>query len=274
MKNFVIALSISAVLFSCRDNENITNTNNGNTTENSGILLTKITTNKGAVNFHYNGKKITKITSDKGENLLTFTYTGDFITEIKEVNDNETTTYEYANGKVSKTTMIDIGTEQDGSIRTETVVKDYIYNGNNVTINLKRNVKYTNGVNDFSGNTSYKVSLNNGLMTSIIEDTEDTTYTYTIQYDDKNSPIKNITGIEAISLALAVDEEDVFQEVISSFKHNIKERKVEVKTKKDGRAHTYSSRWAFEYNAKGFPSKLTLTEENDQPVVYNYQYNQ
>lgn len=146
-------------------------------------------------NYTYNGKKLVRATDSDGV-YEDFTYTGDLITNIK--------TYD-----ASVLMQEQFFTYNSSNKLVTYVIKDYDSgDGNKETYTY--NSDGTVSVTTYSGDTITQttprstgtIHLANGDVTRVdldVTDVSSYTSTVTYTYDTKNSPYKNITGIDKIS---------------------------------------------------------------------------
>lgn len=192
MKKIVFALSAVCVLLtSCTGNDD-----ENNTSDSSGILLKKtVEVNSDGsgytTDYHYDGNKLVDISDEDGK--IVFTYVGDLITKM-EFKDSQGVSYQvdtfvYENERIASYVSIE-PLEQIG--RKEV----YVYNNDG-----------TVGITNYSGNTTSqtllggtgKVYFANGEISKIESVTDGFIETTNYTYDTKNSPQKNILGINKLA---------------------------------------------------------------------------
>jgi hypothetical protein len=199
------------------------------------------------MNFNYNGNKLLGSTGDFNSSS-TVTYNGNLITKI-----------EYFNGS------------------TLTQENIYQYNNNDKLINFKSNEYYSTSGNygtsvdytynsdgtvsfsKYSGDLSLPLTLSSegyftfdshGRVTSAVQDNG---YTETFTYDDKNSPFKNILGIDKLPF-----EGDYANNFINNFII---------------RTNTYSgSNFTLTYNSNDYLS-IEIEDDGDEITTTQYFYN-
>jgi hypothetical protein len=174
------------------------------TTPAQPVLVKKIieTRSTGSITsvITYNGSKIVNITvSGINAGKTIFTYTGDLITKTEEFDDkdvlNYTIDYTYSNNKLAN--FIEQGTGD--AIKYKTV---YIHNSDGTVSYQASNINTTTNVETLG--TTGKLTYVNGNLTKKEDfSSSGSTSTTTFEYDSKNSPTKNITGL---SLLLDRDE--------------------------------------------------------------------
>ncbi len=182
----------------------------------SGIFLTKtISTGTNGIpitkNYTYNGKKLVSIISTNTNGFSTiFTYSGDLITQIEEFIGMELykkKTFNYDSSNRLRSYLIVSSSQGSKSDFT------YLANGDISSVNYKgTNTSQTTQV------STSKVFFTNGAITkketNVISSEFGDAYTYisNYTYDNKNFPLKNVTGYNKIA----------FADDIKAFTHNIK----------------------------------------------------
>lgn len=154
-------------------------------------------------NYEYNGNKIVSMTEDGL--LYKYTYTGDYITKIEEF-DTEgkvdiTTEYSYTNGKL--TTSIEKNTGAKYYYKTT-----YVHNTDGTVSydNFRGNVE--TGIEQEYGATG-KYTLKDGNMLKLEVSYYGDENAYVYEYDNKNHPLKNVTG-----LGLLLDDETLVNNLV------------------------------------------------------------
>jgi YD repeat-containing protein len=195
MKKLIFLLSTIFLLLQACSSGNNDNANNGNS-----IILCKhkVFSNGSAFDYLYDGNKILMV-SCGGEVVLKYYYTGDLITKVETFDTNQLatrTTYNYnsANQLINENSVnyLPDPNNPEGS------KTDYSYNSNN-TISF---INYFGlSGTQYTINSSGTIILNNGEITTVNENFQSNvpnTSTMTRTYDNKNSPFKNILGINKI----------------------------------------------------------------------------
>lgn len=271
MKKLILPFVLGAMMVSCsRDNDDAgltPNPNNPTTPAETPVLLTKVvnTEENGDVEttqFEYDGDKVTKISISARNGTeayeAVYTYTGDLITFIKQKEgDGETseTTIAYDDQKRLKTsTKI-----SRGNTTVSTYTRHYTHNADGtVVVREIRKREYING--SFPNTESEKTityTIVNGLITKVENTESGYTSTDVYTYDDKNGPLKNIRGIKELVL------ENFDDGGVSSLKHNY--------TSVVSGQETYS--YSYEYNANGYPKKVTAAYPNGRGATSEFFYN-
>lgn len=249
MKKTYLLLPIF-LLASCSssNNDDDSSNNNGNNNDNNPVLVTKMTMDGDVLTFTYNGSKISQIKNLTEGSVTTFTYSGDLISQsvVNGSNTSLTTKYTYdGSGRLTKKTIN--GTDFGGLWSSES---SYTYQANN---NVK--IVYTASTSASTRNETRNAVLNaDGSMSSWTgtlsrtqnNTTETATSTLkTVVYDTKNAPLKNITGYLKI-----VDNEDESGSAHNTLSYN------HIISYNNGTGTEWTIfKSNFEYNASGYPTK-------------------
>lgn len=296
MKKFLLPLvALSIILTSCsRDNDDVINNPITNPVV-QGDLLAEITTNTshsiGTGRFTYNGDKLQSSASLDGD--MSYTYIEDQIRYIRRSKGpmgiwdiNYTYNPDGTLKQVDQIHNYEYRSHDPARAienRKEIATREYTYVGNN-TINVKSIAKtYRENSNEVFSIfiAEYTFTINNGNIVKKIEKSQfkegndtssfmnnPTTTTITYTFDDKINPLHNIKGLSAIAIDFhTIDNKDVFSMYVN--KNNILEKRVDI----DGRSIEQTTN-QYEYNSKGYPTKLTSTIVNriTDTTVYNYIY--
>ncbi len=231
MKKVLLFLALIFLIISCGSSDD-----SNNNQPFIGVKLTSIQYISGNIDtYSYIGNKLDKITSTVGT-YRKFTYQGDFITRIGFYSSSNILTdvidFTYNGNKLIKTKSYSI----DGSYDRETNysynndntinVDDVLYNG--TTLISDEQLKYF--INS-SGNL-YKTETMSGALIS------------TFQYDDKNTPQKDITGYNLLG-----------------FEYNNRTQVI---------SGTYSVVNNYQYNSQDYPISVIQTTTTGT-TIYNYE---
>lgn len=235
MKKLIFAASLLGLFFvSCSEDDD-----NGDQNMPTGVLVSKTvetgTDGEYTSDFVYNGNKLVKITSDDGA-LFEATYAGDNIVKFT-YKDPDGVVYQTDNflydsqGRLASYTLIE---PLDGLGYKE--VYTYDSNGNVAMAAFNGDTSsQTNPVGTGS------VTFANGEV-SVIETASGSTLTYT--YDNKNNPIKNITGFAKISF---------YGMEASGILHNV--------TMQDDNTNDWDESTTYTYNALDYPASSVETSD-------------
>lgn len=204
MKKLIITLSALALFISCskstEDTVDLTPSNTGLTPVNTNVLVQKTITTTSLTGttsnemiYKYNGKKLVEINSNLGIKSI-FTYTGYLISEIK-MSDSGTDTNKEIFTYDTRSRLLDYINQDLDNNRTD--IYKYTYNSNGtVTVKHYQNtgILTTPTGSAFETETRYFT----GKELTKVEKTRigvigTTTLNY--EYDVKNNPLMNITGM-------------------------------------------------------------------------------
>ncbi|WP_333599975.1 hypothetical protein [Flavobacterium sp.] len=200
MKKLFCLLGFSALLLtSCSSSDS----SSSSTMTESDVLVQKTVEHYAldgstvTTNYTYNGKKLVKSTDSDGYHD-DYTYTGDLITKMETIDDSngammQQQTFTYNSNNQLVTYVVKDFDSGDGNRET------YVYNSDG-----------TVSITTYSGDTTTQTTLlstgtiyfTGGLVSQVIlavtdESSYNSSRTYT--YDTKNSPFKNVTGMNKIS---------------------------------------------------------------------------
>ena len=188
MKKIIALAAIALFMISCSEDDSQT-TNPADT-----VLLKKMTStdedgNVITYNYTYDGNKLVGMLATDGSSAA-YTYTGDHITYSKHISSQQTMEYFYdfnEEGKVISEFNKAIFHEADFAVN---VTSTYIYNDDGSTS--------VHVISDFEEGedteNNYKIIYTGNTM--IYDYSENFKYTY--NYDGKNSPFKNVLGLQQI----------------------------------------------------------------------------
>lgn len=200
-----LVIALSSCSKSADDTVGLTPSNTGVASVNTNVLVQKtisvstlpiVGTTSIERNFTYNGKKIVEVNTNSGQKAI-FTYTGNLISEIKTSDTGTDTNKEIfsydANNRLTE--YID----QDLDFN-KTYIYKYTYNPN-ATVTVKH--YYMSGiVTTATGNpieTETRYFTGNELTkVEIIRINLSGTITLNYEYDTKNNPFMNITGMKQL----------------------------------------------------------------------------
>nr|WP_294930011.1 hypothetical protein [uncultured Flavobacterium sp.] len=252
MKKLLYLFSASLlVLTSCSNNDN----------DSSGITkyilpkTIKYTTPTNPVGylytFVYNGNKLVSVTH---ENIKTdYTYDGNVIVGVKNVQYEKT--YTYANNKLAMATYTSLAPTKEKKV--------YTYNSDGTITEDKYDINTTTLVESKMGTTV--LTLVNGNLVKLYRTYSPTDpYTFEYVYDSKNSPFKNILGLNL----LLVDSNGGFWPISDLISLNNNATQSIYYSSTETRLYIKID---YVYNKNGYPTKATIHKNGDVLIVeYTY----
>ncbi|MBE4950548.1 hypothetical protein [Chryseobacterium culicis] len=277
-------LALSAV--SCYSSDD-TPFDNSDPSAQNVILPTKMTKDGIVMKINYNGTKIISMINNINHGQrIEFTYTDDYVTGIKNYENNileSTVEYAYHNGRMTTAVTKEYSTA--GTVQN-TVAFSYTYTSN-TEISVKRQ---TNSGTIGSSTINSVFTYNNGNMVSNIGSgtgtvngntvnyTEKETYTYT----DKNYPFKNVKGFDKI-IFNGNESSDGVSMLFSNIKNSLSSYKGEFTNTTTGGgtgSGTSAHKYTTTFNSAGYPSvedRQTLDASGNPtssaPDKFIYEYN-
>ncbi|WP_343697484.1 hypothetical protein [Flavobacterium sp.] len=235
MKKLLCLLSAAAFVFtSCSKDDN------NSSDPASSILVKKITDididgSSSNRNYVYNGNKIVSIT-DEDSSVLKYTYTGDFITKIEEIDKNGnlavTTDYTYTNGKLTN----EIQKTPNGTYYYKT---KYIHNADGtVSYDNFRGTVTTGDEQEYGATGKYTLKEGNLVKLEVSYYGDEKSYVY--EYDNKNHPLKNVTG-----LGLLLEDETLVNNLV---------KKTSISGSGD-KISTSITTYSYTYDANNYPTE-------------------
>lgn len=229
--------------------------NNGNNTSNTPVLIAKLNLDGETSVFSYNGSKISQVKNINTNEVSTYTYTGDLITEEIATGGGSTFKINYTydgSGRLIKKVIIQHNLTSGD---TSTDEANYTYTSNtDVKITYKRSSTMYSAVTTGTKNAKLNSdgSLSQWTETSAVPIYGTTGFhaatgaLQPIVYDTKNSPYKNITGYLKI-----IDTEDE-----NGSTHNV----LNYNQKLNFNDSYGSASWGifkstYEYNASNYPTR-------------------
>jgi len=239
-KNIQLSVIILVtLLFSCSKD----NVNDSSNPDSSSILVKKITTtssnNTNTDVYSYNGNKLTEVHKGNSSEYVKFTYQGDFITRMAfYVANNQSgdyTDYFYSNNLLSQSKAYSANVLQ--------AKFDYLHNTDG-TIEITE-ITYSNGTTYTDKTKEYFDSSGNLIKKEELRYSPPPTTIY--GYDNKNNPLKNITGWNIC------------------FPSNINNK---IKVNYSNIIETFS----YQYNSQGYPVSCNYTSQTSENKTITYFY--
>jgi hypothetical protein len=223
----------------------------------SSILLKKIVKTSGVdiitdEEYTYQGNKILTRTADGLYRIYKYTYTGNLITKIERFHgslDNlfEITEYYYSGNDIIQSKRYD----GDGILAN---IEDIVDNSDNT-----KNVTSTSYDNNLPTSViTYKLYFLNGEINKLVLFSDDGSgsieETTTFFYDNKNNPMKNVTGLNSFIGIISIGKS-----------HNL------IKELHSGNiGPDYTEEYLYEYNSDGYPT--TRNQVGDSTASYQFIY--
>ena len=280
MKSKIYLILFAVFVFSCSSDSSSddgnNNNNGGNNNTGNALLVSEIIETDAEVSdyvytdrYFYDGNKLTSIVEEysyQGGNsginyLYNFIYTNNKISRVDEYYGDTSTgiegryTFEYDNqGRVSfydycyfdsSGNCEEYDTNNFTYSSNGTVTNSYVYNvGSDYEDAGTLTLQLDNNGNIISGNDSYQDVDNSGNPITV-------TVNASFQYDNQNSPFKNIVGMDAIMLV-------EFGSDILQFNayNNCTSYSIEYSDEDEVYAYNY----AYDFNEDGYPRQVIVTQ--------------
>ena len=279
MRSKIYLILIALFAFSCSsdsssDDGNNNNNGGNNNSTNDLLVFEIIETNDGSDyvytdRYFYDGNKLTSIVEEysyQGGNsginyLYNFIYTNNKISRVDEYYGDTSTgiegryTFEYDNqGRVSfydycyfdsSGNCEEYDTNNFTYSSNGTVTNSYVYNvGSDYEDAGTLTLQLDNNGNIISGNDSYQDVDNSGNPITV-------TVNASLQYDNQNSPFKNIVGMDAIMLV-------EFGSDILQFNAYNNCTSYSIEYSDEDEVYTYN--YAYDFNEDGYPRQVIVTQ--------------
>lgn len=250
MKKLLLFVSVLALIFtSCSSDDDSSST---------PILVAQITetevyngqTETYTMTFNYDGNKLLGI--DYGTLSSTVTYTGNLITKLELFYGTiliQEGLYTYD----SSERLINFKRFEYDSTDDYGVNVDYIYNPNG-TVSF---TKESGQLPDLNPSSTGVINFNSdGTVSTIVASTG---YNYSYTYDSKNTPFKNVLGMDK----LIFEDDEVNNNGIHNFLTEIEQYG----------SSSYTRNYTYSYNSNDFPVESTMND-GYSVVTKQYIYNQ
>lgn len=266
MKKLILPLVMGLMLGSCsRDNDEVVADNNAIITPvETSVLPTKITYENGFSELKYDGDKLLEmVNAIEGEEVqkMTFKYDGDKIVELNT--ENQSAKYNYTDNKLSSSTSYMEEEEANGNKVISSTTREYTYNINGtVGVVEKKQVEHTTmPMLNSSRTRNYTYTITNGNLMQVVMTVDGNTTTTTYTYGQKHTLFKNIKGFDLLLLELIDD--DILGINVS------KNEELSSETQINGQ-FLEKFDFVYEYNANGYPTKITEKKVNSDNRTYEY----
>ena len=279
MKSKIYLILFALFAFSCSSDSSSddgNNNNGGNNNTGNALLVSEIIETDAEVSdyvytdrYFYDGNKLTSIVEEysyQGGNsainyLYNFIYTNNKISRVDEYYGDTSTgiegryTFEYDNqGRISfydycyfdsSGNCEEYDTNNLAYSSNGTVTNSYVYNvGSDYEDAGTLTLQLDNNGNIISGNDSYQDVDNSGNPITV-------TVNASFQYDNQNSPFKNIVGMDA--LILVEFGSDILQ--FNAY-NNCTSYSIEYSDEDEVYAYNY----AYDFNEDGYPRQVIVTQ--------------
>jgi len=267
MKSKIYLILLALVAFSCSSDSSSddgnNNNNGGNNNTGNALLVSEIISSDDedpdyvyTDRYFYDGNKLTSISSESTyqngnpyvDYLYQFIYTNNKITRVDEYYDGTLDArynFEYDNqGRIS---FYDYCYFTSSGTCSYYDTNTFTYSSNGTVTN---NYVYEAGTDYEEAGTLTLQLDNNGNIISANDTDADSTVNASLEYDNQNSPFKNIVGMDAIILTVIIDN------VISlSAYNNCTSYNVEYSDNNEADQYNF----AYDYNEDGYPRQVILT---------------
>lgn len=269
MKKAFQFLAILFIAFST-----LTSCSSDNDSTTSAVLLKKLHANVMGADeeylFSYNGTKLTKIAFQIDMGIVTngyskFIYSGNLISQIKDF-DNNVNTYNTFFTYNTASQLTEVLKLQVGADYGEKLV--FTYNTDN-TVDSQNYLGTASSQTSLIATEKFYIENNKLIQKDYSEETIGSQTTYT--YDSANHPMKNVTGINAITLyinslrgarSIALGLKGITNNIVKEVLHYENGPVVD------------EIKFESSYNNNNYPVSIYTTPDSPGPYNYQYEYNQ
>lgn len=261
----LLYLLLALTILSCSSDDNSDDTDNN---DNNNILVSKISYNDFELdsytyeeNFTYDLNKIVErqdITYYNGSiqntYIAQFIYSNDLIARVDYYDENDNlldrTTFQY--DSQSRVTLVEECYYYNGSC-DDGYTSSILYNSDG-TITVTSSNSYSNDLDEYI----YQLDNQGNVILSSFE-TDDCEGIGSINYDDNNTPFKNITGANLINVIYGL----ISDAQLPGFFNNI--RSIQFNETCSDSSNNYSSttNFSYDYTQDGYPRNIVATETED-----------
>jgi hypothetical protein len=265
-KLLYLLLALTILGCSSNDDDNSDDIdNNDNNNNNNSILVSKISYDDYELdsysyeeNFTYELNKIVErldVTYYNGSIQNTyraqFIYSNDLIARVDYYDEDDNlldrTTFQY--DSQSRVTLVEEDSYYNGSIDYES--SDSVSYNSDGTITIS---------NSDSNSVEYTYQLDNqgNIIRGLWED-DDCEEIVSVNYDDNNTPFKNITGANSINVIYGLFSGSQLR----GFFNNIKVIQFDVTCNNSSNNESYTTNFSYDYTQDGYPRNIVATETED-----------
>ena len=265
-KLLYLLLALTILGCSSNDDDNSDDIdNNDNNNNNNSILVSKISYDDYELdsysyeeNFTYELNKIVErldVTYYNGSIQNTyraqFIYSNDLIARVDYYDEDDNlldrTTFQY--DSQSRVTLVEEDSYYNGSIDYES--SDSVSYNSDGTITIS---------NSDSNSVEYTYQLDNqgNIIRGLWED-DDCEEIVSVNYDDNNTPFKNITGANSINVIYGLFSDSQLR----GFFNNIKVIQFDATCNNSSNNESYTTNFSYDYTQDGYPRNIVATETED-----------
>jgi len=278
MRSKIYLILFALFAFSCSSDSSSDDYNNGENNNNGGnnnsgnaLLVSEILVDQGengSMNFNYDGNKLTYISSnDFGDNeLLNFIYTNNKISRIDRSYDTSQGIYSRWNFSYDNQNRLSyyehcyFGDNNNNECESLKIYSLTYSSNNTVTYEVvgsdgedadTHTLQLDNNGNIIGISGSYEDEDENGNLVTI-------SASESLEYDNFNSPFKNITGMNAfIVWDVICRNESVYLLGFNAFNNCISSN-----VESSDETEIYTDTYAYDYNDDNYPRQIIVSENN------------
>ncbi|CAM3609187.1 DUF4595 domain-containing protein [Flavobacterium chungbukense] len=222
--------------------------------------------------FVYNGNKIVSVSCVAYNKIMktVFTYEGNFITKTEGFMDNQLITtikYTYNNDKLKESIL----TLPSANSDSDFYVKDVFTHNPDGTVSYVRFREHKPDTAEDEKILSFSNSNLDKITTKYNGEAPYYKYSYQYKYDNKNNPLKNITGLNLIMLEGTLynghDMPNGDFGINDFGLNNITEKITSISSKND--TSTYVEKFNYTYDKNGYPLTKS-SDESEYNIIYTY----
>ena len=261
----LLYLLLALTILGCSSNDDNSDDIDNNDNNNNNILVSKISYDDYELdsysyeeNFTYELNKIVErldVTYYNGSIQNTyraqFIYSNDLIARVDYYDEDDNlldrTTFQY--DSQSRVTLVEEDSYYNGSIDYES--SDSVSYNSDGTITIS---------NSDSNSVEYTYQLDNqgNIIRGLWED-DDCEEIVSVNYDDNNTPFKNITGANSINVIYGLFSDSQLR----GFFNNIKVIQFDATCNNSSNNESYTTNFSYDYTQDGYPRNIVATETED-----------
>ena len=259
----LLYLFLVLTILGCSSNDD--NSDDIDNNDNNNILVSKISYDDNEVasysyeeNFTYELNKIVErldVTYYNGSIQNTyraqFIYSNDLIARVDYYDEDDNlldrTTFQY--DSQSRVTLVEEDSYYNGSIEYES--------SDSVSYNSDGTITISNSDSD-SAEYTYQLDNQGNIIRSLWED-DDCEEIVSVNYDDNNTPFKNISGANSINVIYGLFSDSQLR----GFFNNIKVIQFDATCNNSSNNESYTTNLSYDYTQDGYPRNIVATETED-----------